>query len=91
MLDSLTLVIYGSAFAIPVLYLAVTYRHLVLSHPVQEPPPPATPPVKPQKTIMQTARTDLAPPKDDLYTAEELKKYDGSNTGLPIYVAIKGE
>ncbi|KAF9522164.1 cytochrome b5-like heme/steroid binding domain-containing protein [Crepidotus variabilis] len=39
---------------------------------------------------MQPARTDLAPPKDDPYTTEELKKFDGSDPSKPIYVAIKG-
>ncbi|KAK4051205.1 hypothetical protein OIV83_003027 [Microbotryomycetes sp. JL201] len=32
----------------------------------------------------------LNPPKDDPITKEELKKYDGSNPDLGIYVAIKG-
>jgi membrane-associated progesterone receptor component len=45
---------------------------------------------KPLKTIMQAPRDDLAPPKDDPFTLEELKQYDGSNANKPIYVAIKG-
>ncbi|KAL4879791.1 cytochrome b5-like heme/steroid binding domain-containing protein [Aspergillus karnatakaensis] len=32
----------------------------------------------------------LAPPKEDLITVEELSKCDGSDPNLPIYVAIKG-
>lgn len=43
------------------------------------------------KSIMQPARTDLAPPKDDPFTLEELKQYDGSDGAKPIYVAIKGQ
>jgi len=39
---------------------------------------------------MQSPRTDLAPPKDDLYTLAELAAYDGSDPSKPIYVAIKG-
>ncbi|KAH8107697.1 cytochrome b5-like heme/steroid binding domain-containing protein [Cristinia sonorae] len=39
---------------------------------------------------MQPARTDLAPPKDDPWTVEQLKEFDGSDAGKPIYVAIKG-
>ncbi|PFH46946.1 hypothetical protein AMATHDRAFT_153343 [Amanita thiersii Skay4041] len=39
---------------------------------------------------MQPPRVDLAPPKDDPFTPEELRKYDGSTPGNPIYVAIKG-
>ncbi|KAF4620816.1 hypothetical protein D9613_000041 [Agrocybe pediades] len=47
-------------------------------------------PKKPLKSIMQAPREDLAPPKDDLYTTEQLKQYDGSDPSKPIYVAIKG-
>ncbi|KAI0088119.1 progesterone binding protein [Irpex rosettiformis] len=39
---------------------------------------------------MQPARTDLAPPKDDPFTLQQLKEFDGSDTDKPIYVAIKG-
>ncbi|KAJ4489964.1 cytochrome b5 [Lentinula aciculospora] len=42
------------------------------------------------KSIMQPARTDLLPPKDDSFTLEELKQYDGSVEGELIYVSIKG-
>ena len=41
-------------------------------------------------TMMQPARTDLPPPKDDPFTQEELKAFDGTNPDQPIYVAIKG-
>jgi hypothetical protein len=41
-------------------------------------------------TIMQSERTDLPAPKNDPYTLEELKPYDGSDPSKPIYVAIKG-
>ncbi|EAU81041.1 hypothetical protein CC1G_10160 [Coprinopsis cinerea okayama7 len=44
---------------------------------------------KPLKPIMQPPSENLAPPKDDPYTPEELTKYDGKD-GRPIYVAIKG-
>lgn len=43
-----------------------------------------------KKPVMQSERTDLAPPKDDKYTLEELKQYDGNDPAKPIYVAIKG-
>lgn len=39
---------------------------------------------------MQAAREDLAPPKDDPYTPEQLKEFDGTKPGSKIYVAIKG-
>ncbi|ESK86588.1 progesterone binding protein [Moniliophthora roreri MCA 2997] len=42
------------------------------------------------KSIMQPTRTDLDPPKDDPFTLEQLKEFDGSNPDKPIYVSIKG-
>jgi len=41
-------------------------------------------------TIMQAPREDLPPPKDDPFTLEELKAFDGSDASKPVYVAIKG-
>ncbi|KAF9465415.1 cytochrome b5-like heme/steroid binding domain-containing protein [Collybia nuda] len=79
-----TLVTYGLALAIPALYLA--YRHFYNSPPV----PAQRREERPVKSIMQAPREDLAPPKDDPYTLEELKEYDGSKPGSKIYVAIKG-
>lgn len=40
--------------------------------------------------IMQAPREDLFPPKDDPFTLEELKAFDGSDASKPVYVAIKG-
>ncbi|KAG5637555.1 hypothetical protein H0H81_004132 [Sphagnurus paluster] len=88
MLELGTLVIYGLAFGIPVIYL--TARHFLSSRPPLPAPQTTTEAPKKLKSIMQAPREDLAPPKDDPYTTEELKKYDGSTPGLPIYVAIKG-
>ena len=42
------------------------------------------------KTIMQPPRTDLDPPKNDPFTLEQLKEFDGSDPSKPIYVSIKG-
>ena len=42
------------------------------------------------KSVMQPARTDLAPPKDDPFTMEHLKQFDVADPSKPIYVAIKG-
>ncbi|KAF7327118.1 Cytochrome B5 [Mycena kentingensis (nom. inval.)] len=42
------------------------------------------------KTIMQPAREDLAPPKDDPYTLEQLKEFSGADPSKPIYLSIKG-
>lgn len=41
-------------------------------------------------TIMQAPRDDLLPPKEDPFTQEALKAYDGSDPDKPVYVAIKG-
>ncbi|RXW24343.1 hypothetical protein EST38_g1541 [Candolleomyces aberdarensis] len=40
---------------------------------------------------MQSAVVDLAPPKDDPYTPEQLAEYDGRDSSKPILVAIKGD
>ncbi|KIY43690.1 progesterone binding protein [Fistulina hepatica ATCC 64428] len=39
---------------------------------------------------MQPSIPDLLPPKDDPFTLEELKPFDGSDPSRPIYVSIKG-
>jgi len=52
--------------------------------------PPSSPEKSPQPTVMQPERTDLQPPKDDAFTLEQLKQFDGSDPSRPIYVAIKG-
>jgi len=41
-------------------------------------------------TIMQPERTDVPPPKEDPFTQEALKAFDGSDPAKPVYVAIKG-
>lgn len=41
--------------------------------------------------MMQPERTDLEPPKDDPFTQEQLKAYDGTDASKPVYVAIKGK
>ncbi|KAH8118964.1 progesterone binding protein [Phellopilus nigrolimitatus] len=40
---------------------------------------------------MQAENSELAPPRDDPFTLEELKEFDGSDAKKPIYVAIKGD
>jgi len=47
-------------------------------------------PKKQLKTVMQPPRMDLAPPKDDPFTIEQLREFDGTDGSKPIYVAIKG-
>jgi membrane-associated progesterone receptor component len=39
---------------------------------------------------MQPPAENLAPPKDDPFTPEQLADFDGSDPSKPIYVAIKG-
>ena len=41
-------------------------------------------------SIMSQPATNLAPPKEDPFTAEQLKQFDGATPDTPIYVAIKG-
>jgi hypothetical protein len=41
-------------------------------------------------SIMSQPAADLAPPKDDPFTIEQLKHFDGATLDIPIYVAIKG-
>lgn len=79
------LVKYAVAFLLPILYIFYR-RH---SSPTIT-SVPAENNKRPLKTIMQAARQDLALPKDDSYTTEQLKQYDGSDPTKPIYVAIKG-
>ncbi|KAI5279962.1 hypothetical protein KEM54_003886 [Ascosphaera aggregata] len=43
-----------------------------------------------KKSIMSKEVKDLAPPRDDLITVEELAQCDGSDPSRPTYVAIKG-
>ncbi|KAI5294351.1 hypothetical protein KEM52_004197 [Ascosphaera acerosa] len=43
-----------------------------------------------RKPLMSQEVKDLAPPKDDPITVEELARCDGTNPDLPTYVAIKG-
>ena len=73
------------AFVVPIIYLI--YRRSISPTVTAV---PAEDNKRPLKSVMQSAREDLAPPKDDPFTTEELKQYDGSDTSKPIYVAIKG-
>ncbi|OBZ70969.1 putative steroid-binding protein 3 [Grifola frondosa] len=76
------------ALALPFVYVL----HSVLSRtapPSLEAVPSRAPEEKP-KSIMQPARTDLVPPKDDPFTVDQLKAFDGTDLSKPIYVAIKG-
>ena len=83
----LELVKYVVAFFVPIVYLIYRRR----TSPAVITAVPAEDNNRPLKTVMQAAREDLAPPKDDPFTTEELKEYDGSDLSKPIYVAIKGE
>ena len=82
----LDLLKYVVVFVVPVLYLI--YRRS--SSPPTVTTVPAEDNKRPLKSVMQAAREDLLPPKNDLYSTEQLRQYDGSNPSGPIYVAIKG-
>ena len=74
-------IVYALVISIPLSYLLVRHSH-------SRPSPPKS--ASQSKPIMQPARTDLAPPKNDPFTTAELAQYDGSDASKPIYVAIKG-
>ncbi|KAJ3561113.1 hypothetical protein NP233_g10393 [Leucocoprinus birnbaumii] len=80
---------YVLVISIPAVFLF--YRHSKFSSPPLSPKITAEDTSKPAKSIMQPPREDLAPPKDDPFTTEELRQYDGSDPSKPIYVAIKGD
>ena len=87
-IDSIPVYLYAVLLSLPLAF--IYYRHY---HHQSGPQPENTKPAendKPLKTIMQAPRDDLAPPKDDPFTLQQLKQYDGSDTAKPIYVAIKG-
>jgi membrane-associated progesterone receptor component len=83
------LALYGLTLTLPL----ILYHHLTAN-----PKPAAKPASTPQgdkdekknTTMMQPERTDLDPPKDDPFTQEQLKAYDGTDASKPVYVAIKG-
>ena len=76
---------YVAAAVVPVVFLIYRRRSSPTVTTV-----PAEDNKRPLKSVMQAAREDLAPPKDDPYTTAELRQYDGNDSSKPIYVAIKG-
>ncbi|KAL4073815.1 cytochrome b5 [Scleroderma citrinum] len=88
----LSLFVYALVFGFPLFFLI---RHHFLSPPCPQPTSvittTETDEKKSLKTIMQPPREDLSLPKDDPFTLEELKQYDGSDPSKPIYVSIKGD
>ncbi|TFK22102.1 cytochrome b5 [Coprinopsis marcescibilis] len=85
MLELKTIVTYGGALLIPLVFLIYRARSKA-----ETPVAPAETQDKPLKPIMQPPTDVLDPPKDDPYTPEELAQYDGADPSKPIYVAIKG-
>ena len=81
----LALVKYVVVFVVPIVYLIYRRRSSPTVTAV-----PAEDNKRPLKSVMQSAREDLAPPKDDPFTTDQLKEYDGSDASKPILVAIKG-
>lgn len=81
----LSQVTYGLVLGLPILFLLLR-RSLSPSRPVASQPEEN----KSLKTIMQPPRDDLDPPKEDPFTLEQLKEFDGSDLSKPIYVSIKG-
>ena len=83
------LALYGLTLAFP---LAILYQRLTADSKPTAKPAAAPQGEKTEKksSIMQPERTDLDPPKNDPFTQEQLKAYDGSDPSKPVYVAIKG-
>jgi len=89
------LALYGFVLALP---LAILLQQRLAAPKPKPAPEPARPKEEkeekedntPGATIMQGERTDLAPPKEDPFTQEELKAFDGQDPARPVYVAIKG-
>ncbi|KAJ7244863.1 cytochrome b5 [Mycena rebaudengoi] len=79
------LVKYALVLLLPAIYIARRYYRA--STPIT---PPPEKPEQPVKTIMQAPRDDLAPPKNDPFTLQQLREFDGSDASKPIYVSIKG-
>lgn len=68
-----------------------TYQEQILRKRKQQSVPDQSKQDKSEPTsVMQAPKTDLDPPKDDPYTLEQLKAFDGTDPSKPIYVAIKG-
>ncbi|KAF7376944.1 putative steroid-binding protein 3 [Mycena sanguinolenta] len=86
-MSSLDLFKYALVLLLPAAFFA--RRYFQSSAPTIAPAPAASE-EKPVKSIMQPARDDLLPPKDDPFTLAQLKEFDGSDPSKPIYVSIKG-
>lgn len=82
-----SIVLYTALFAVPAY---ISYR-LTFGAGTNSPTRvPAEDTDRELKSVMQPPRTDLEDSKNDPFTPEELRVYDGSVPGKPIYVAIKG-
>ena len=85
---ALSIVLYTALFAVPAY---ISYRLILGAGTIPSTTRvPAEDTDRELKSVMQPPRTDLEDPKSDPFTLEELREYDGSVPGKPIYVAIKG-
>lgn len=83
-----SIVLYAALFAIPAYISFILIRGVGATSSTTR--VPAEDSDRELKSVMQPPRTNLEDPKDDPFTPEELRQYDGSIPGKPIYVAIKG-
>lgn len=81
-------VLYALALVFP---LAVLFQHFTDTDSAPESKSSSSQEKKTtMTTIMPPERVDLPPPKDDPFTQESLKAFDGTDSTKPVYVAIKG-
>lgn len=76
--------------ALPLAYFLTTFKKKSLPSEDLEPYRQKTM-AAPNPSGLTSPPVHLNAPKLDLYTQAQLKAYDGTTPGLPIYVAIKGQ
>ncbi|THH12697.1 hypothetical protein EW146_g7460 [Bondarzewia mesenterica] len=84
--------VWGLLLVLPASFYLQGYFFAQPDSPFSSPEPSPQPEEKKseEKSVMQAEKTDLAPPKDDPFTLDQLKEFDGSDPSKPIYVCIKG-
>lgn len=97
MTPSLGQVVFTAALAVPVLYIVSRYQSSDDSPPdTNDEPRPDTDTDNGDdmsSNLIPASSNSLAPlppPKDDPFTLNQLKEFDGNDSNKPIYISIKG-